>query len=77
MKSTAPRLAINEVHSGFGWIDALLLLAVMGLLWSAMHFGRGMLAHFDPASAPRLDASPSQIPYYAGRTLLRLSLIHI
>jgi NitT/TauT family transport system permease protein len=31
-----------------------------------------MLAHFDPASTPRLDASPSQIPYYAGRTLLRM-----
>jgi NitT/TauT family transport system permease protein len=72
MKSTAPRLAINEAHSGFGWIDVLVLLAVMGLLWSAMHFGRGMLAHFDPASTPRLDASPSQIPYYAGRTLLRM-----
>ena len=72
MKSTAPRLAINEVHSGFGWIDALVLLAVMGLLWSAMHFGRGMLVDFDPASAPRLDATPSQIPYYAGRTLLRM-----
>ena len=72
MTSTAPRLAINEESSGFGWIDALVLLAAMGLLWSALHFGKGMLVHFDPASAPLLDASPAWIPYYAGRTLLRM-----
>ena len=72
MKSTAPRLAIHEERSGFGWVDALVLLALVGLLWSAMHFGKGMLVHFDPASAPQLDATPGQIPYYAGRTLLRM-----
>jgi NitT/TauT family transport system permease protein len=31
-----------------------------------------MLVHFDPASEPALDTSASQIPYYAGRTLLRM-----
>ena len=72
MKSTAPRLAIHEEPSGFGWIDAMILVAAMGLLWSALHFGRGMLVHFDPVSAPPLDASPGWIPYYAGRTLLRM-----
>jgi NitT/TauT family transport system permease protein len=72
MKSTAPRLAVNEEPRGFGWIDALVLLALMGLLWSALHFGKGMLVHFDPASEPALDTSASQIPYYAGRTLLRM-----
>ena len=72
MKSTAPGLAINEERPGFGWTDALVLLALMGLLWSALHFGKGMLVRFDPASAPQLDANPGQIPYYAGRTLLRM-----
>ena len=72
MKSTAPRLALAEEPRGFGWIDALVLLAVMGLLWSVMHFGRGMLVHFNPTSEPPLDTSPHLIPYYAGRTLLRM-----
>ncbi len=72
MKSTAPRLAVKEEPRGFGWIDALVLLAVMGLLWSALHFGKGMLVHFNPATEPPLDTSASQIPYYAGRTLLRM-----
>ena len=31
-----------------------------------------MLVHFDERSAPPLDTSISRIPYYAGRTLLRM-----
>lgn len=37
-----------------------------------MHFGRGMVVAFNPAGLPELDFSTSQIPYYAGRTLLRM-----
>ncbi len=48
------------------------MLALLGLLWSALHFGRGMLVHFDAAAMPQVDPSASQIPYYAGRTLLRM-----
>lgn len=54
MKSTAPRLAVKEEPRGFGWIDALVLLALMGLLWSALHFDKGMLGHFNPANEPPL-----------------------
>jgi NitT/TauT family transport system permease protein len=72
MKSTAPRLVLKEEPRGFGWTDALVLLAIMGLLWSTMHFGRGMLVQFNPANEPALDTSPALIPYYAGRTLLRM-----
>lgn len=72
LKSTAPQLAVRETPRGFGWVDCLLLLALVGLLWSALHFGKGMLVHFDAASTPSLDMSPSEIPYYAGRSLLRM-----
>lgn len=48
------------------------MLALLGLLWSALHFGKGMLVHFDPTAVPQVDNSPSLIPYYAGRTLLRM-----
>ncbi len=72
LKNPAPQLAVNESRPGFGWVDGLVLLALMGLLWSALHFGKGMLVHFDAASVPQVDTSPSQIPYYAGRTLLRM-----
>lgn len=70
--STAPQLAIVQEPRAFGWVDAVVMLALLGLLWSALHFGKGMLVHFDPAAQPQIDPSPRQIPYYAGRTLLRM-----
>ena len=73
MKSnTAPQLAVVQEPRAFGWVDGLVMLALLGLLWSALHFGKGMLVHFDPAAVPQVDNSPSLIPYYAGRTLLRM-----
>ena len=72
MKNIAPQLIIKEERRGFGWVDALVMLALLGILWSALHFGKGMLVSFDPATVAEVDSSPSQIPYYAGRTLLRM-----
>jgi NitT/TauT family transport system permease protein len=72
MESTAPQLAVIDGRRSFGWVDGLVMLALLGLLWSALHFGKGMLVHFDPATVPQIDSSPGQIPYYAGRTLLRM-----
>ena len=72
MKSTSPQLIVDNSQPRFTWIDALVLLTLFGLLWSVMHFGKGMLVAFNPASVPALDFSTDQIPYYAGRTLLRM-----
>jgi len=72
MKSTSPQLAVDHHPSGFTWVDGLVLLTLLGLFWSVMHFGHGMLVAFDPGSRPELDVSASLIPYYAGRTLLRM-----
>jgi NitT/TauT family transport system permease protein len=72
MKSTAPQLIVDRNQSAFSWVDGLILLIVLGALWSVLHFGQGMLVAFDPASVAELDFSTSQIPYYAGRTLLRM-----
>jgi NitT/TauT family transport system permease protein len=72
MKSIAPQLAITDVRRALGWVDGLVMLVLGGLLWIAMHFGKDMLVQFDPASMPPIDPSPSAIPYYAGRTLLRM-----
>ena len=72
MKSTSPQLSIPSEQRAFGWIDAAVMLALFSLLWSALHFGKGMLVHFDDTVVLQIDSSPSQIPYYAGRTLLRM-----
>ncbi len=72
MKSTAPQLIVKADRPGFSWIDALVMLCLFALLWSALHFGKGMLVAFNPEATPEIDSSPWQIPYYAGRTLLRM-----
>jgi NitT/TauT family transport system permease protein len=72
MKSTSPQLVVYNKQLSFSWIDGLILVALFGILWSVMHFGQGMLVTFDPTAVPALDFSTSQIPYYAGRTLLRM-----
>ena len=72
MKNTSPQLCVQNEPRTFGWIDAAVMLALFGLLWSALHFGKGMLVHFDDSTVLQVDASPWQIPYYAGRTLLRM-----
>jgi len=56
----------------FGWVDLVVLVALFGFGWSVLHFGRGMLVHFDENHIPPLSTALSDIPYYAGRTLLRM-----
>lgn len=60
--TTAPQLEVTEARRGFTWIDGVVLLSLMALLWSALHFGKGMLVHFDASAHPEVDRSISQIP---------------
>jgi len=72
MRNTAPQLAVPPPGRGFGWVDLLVVVGLVGLLWTALRFGQGMLVHFDADAMPALDSSPTAIPYYAGRTMLRM-----
>ena len=72
MRAPAAASTASEERTAFGWMDAMVLLAIFGLLWSVLHFGRGMLVHFDEGHMPPLSTSLSDIPYYAGRTVLRM-----
>ena len=72
MKTTSPQLAVDINRPTFTRFDGLALLTLFGLMWSVMHFGHGMLVAFNPAQVHVLDLSVWQIPYYAGRTLLRM-----
>lgn len=55
-----------------GWADLAALLALVGLLATVAWLGRGMWAPFMPGAPPRVDLSPWRLPYYAGRSLLRM-----
>src|ERR1700722_18483657 len=72
MKSTATQLGAAEIRRTFSWVDIFVLLGVFGLLWTILHFGRGMVIHFDESKSFAISTDIRNIPYYAGRTVLRM-----
>jgi hypothetical protein len=69
MKSTATQLGAAETKRSFSWVDLLVFAGILGLLWSLLQFGTGMLVHFDAESQSLTVATDiKHIPYYAGRT---------
>ena len=44
------------------------------LAWTILHFGQGMVVHFDASQSPGISTDIRNIPYYAGRTVLRMWL---
>lgn len=71
MKSTAPQLSA-DVRRSFSPADLIILLGLVGLFWAFLQFGRGMVVHFDETQTLEISTSVWAIPYYAGRTVLRM-----
>src|ERR1700747_655320 len=73
MKSTATQLGAADSKRTFNWVDLLIFAGVLGLLWSVLEFGAGMMVHFDATSQSLpISTHIRHIPYYIGRTLLRM-----
>jgi NitT/TauT family transport system permease protein len=73
MKSTATQLGAVDSKRSFNWVDLLIFGGVLGLLWSILEFGSGMMVHFDATSQSLpISTHIRHIPYYAGRTLIRM-----
>jgi NitT/TauT family transport system permease protein len=72
MKLTATQLGTAEIRRTFSWVDLVILLSVFGLAWTILHFGQGMTVHFDESQSPEISTDIRNIPYYAGRTVLRM-----
>ena len=54
--------------------DGVLLSLLFVLFFAVMKLGAGMVVPFSEANPPVIDLSPSLLPYYAGRSLLRMFL---
>ena len=72
MKLSATQLGAAEIKRTFTWVDLVVLLGVFGLLWTVLHFGQGMIVRFDESQSPEISTDIRNIPYYAGRTVLRM-----
>jgi NitT/TauT family transport system permease protein len=56
----------------FGWADVLVILLLLSILYAAAKLGSGMQVPFTPDQQPTLSLDPIWLPYYAGRSLLRM-----
>ncbi|MBV8175140.1 MAG: sulfonate ABC transporter permease, partial [Verrucomicrobia bacterium] len=74
MKLSATQLDAAETKRAFTWVDLVVLLGVFGLLWTVLHFGQGMIVRFNENQSPEISTDVRNIPYYAGRTVLRMWL---
>ena len=69
-----PQTTGQQVGRGgrFGWVDAIVILAVLALLWLIITLSGDMRAQFDELHPPALSLDISLIPYYTARTVLRM-----
>ncbi|OPA77761.1 sulfonate ABC transporter permease [Paenibacillus selenitireducens] len=56
----------------FGWADITVILVLLSVLYLTAHFGEGMQVPFTAQHEPSISLDPSMLPYYAGRSLLRM-----
>ncbi|HTP99896.1 MAG TPA: ABC transporter permease subunit [Casimicrobiaceae bacterium] len=56
----------------FGWIDAVVVLAIFVTLWLLVVLGGDMRVRFDELHPPPLPLDVSYVPYYTARTVLRM-----
>jgi NitT/TauT family transport system permease protein len=69
-----PQTTGQQVERGwrFGWIDAVVILGVLALLWLLVVLGGDMKVQFDELHPPPLSLNVALIPYYTARTVLRM-----
>src|ERR1700736_1011004 len=72
MKLPSIQLGAAEIRRSFTWVDFVILIRVFGFAWTVLHFGKGMIVHFDENQSPAISTDIRNIPYYAGRTVLRM-----
>jgi NitT/TauT family transport system permease protein len=56
----------------FGWVDAIVVLAIFVLMWLVVLLGGDMRVRFDELHPPPLPLDVAYIPYYTARTVLRM-----
>jgi NitT/TauT family transport system permease protein len=73
--SVRPALPIREVLRGrkLNWVDLLVGVAILAVLYAVVRLGRAMNVNFTPGRTQvHLSTDITDVPYYAARSLLRM-----
>jgi len=73
-KRSYPDITAPQLRTGwrFGWVDILVVLAMLLLFWLVFSLSGDMRVHFDELHPPPLSLEVDMIPYYTARTVLRM-----
>jgi NitT/TauT family transport system permease protein len=64
-------------NSKFGWADILVIFLLLAILYAAAKLGSGMEVPFSAVQQPKISLNPIWLPYYAGRSLLRMFIAFV
>ena len=67
---------IHPPKRKFGIIDVLVLIFIFSLLYSLLNLAVGMKSPFHPGQIVVISLNPWNLPYYAGRSLLRMFIAY-
>ena len=66
----------NLPASKFKVIDLIIMIFVFLFLFAIVYLGTGMIAPFSPEDEVGISSNPLDLPYYAGRSLLRMFIAY-
>ena len=64
--------SMNLVNYRFKWMDVFILIIMFAVLYSILTLGASMNAPFSIEDQEKISLAPLMLPYYAGRSLLRM-----
>ncbi|MCY0877170.1 MAG: ABC transporter permease subunit [Firmicutes bacterium] len=73
---------MNQIWSVFrerrriGLADVVVVIFIVGLLYAVLDLGKGMVVPLAPKDQTVIHLDPSYLPYYAGRSMLRMFIAY-
>ncbi|CRK81528.1 ABC transporter permease [Neobacillus massiliamazoniensis] len=61
----------------FGWADLIVIFIIFAILFAVAKLGSGMQVPFSAVQQPTISLDPKWLPYYAGRSLLRMFIAFV
>jgi NitT/TauT family transport system permease protein len=61
-----------EENKKFGWADLFVIIVIFSVMFSILKLGAGMKVPLSSIKHTTINLDPSYLPYYAGRSLLRM-----